>query len=434
MRVARTFSTAAIAGGLISSFFGLQSTSHAAESLWSFDWGASIRANIRNSEDFSSSVLFPPGAALQTVDPGTAAEISLININGTAHYGDFVTFHGSVDLVDLYDRNPTSGDNKIDIDSAWAQLGHRASRGFLPEEPGHYFRIGKFEKFERQQDRHSVSYGLVSTMFNRFEDAGFEMGADFGKNFYAILSQTAGNPLYFRDPNALAGDNGDFSGSKNSGFPMFYDAEIDEYDFGDIETGLGLGFRTGNPENTRVLDVLVFSYQRDLKNTSKLTGTVYGGDLDLLTAPSLTGEQTLWGVDGNKKEELGVSAWVYFDDWTLFGTVLKSEAAGLDRDGVEIEASYHFQWNSFIELFGKPMFRHITPVVRYSEIDPSYSGPDTFPAPSVWWDWEKLDVGATIELVPSVNLVIENAFNDFTVGGGKQSADELLVSVTYTYR
>ena len=31
-------------------------------------------------------------------------------------------------------------------------------------------------KFERQNDRHLESYGLVSTAFNRFEDFGVEAG------------------------------------------------------------------------------------------------------------------------------------------------------------------------------------------------------------------------------------------------------------------
>jgi hypothetical protein len=121
-----------------------------------------------------------------------------------------------------------------------------------------YAKIGKFGHFERQNDRHTESYGLVSTAFNRFEDQGLEVGVDLGSHFYVKGSLTQGNPLFFRDPNALAGDNGTPERDPDlhpaavpdllSGFPIFYDAEVEDVDFdGDLEVGYGLGVRFGEP-------------------------------------------------------------------------------------------------------------------------------------------------------------------------------------------
>src|SRR2546429_4814243 len=71
-----------------------------------------------------------------------------------------------------------------------------------------YPQMGKFPHMERQPIRLLESYGLAATAFNRFEDVGFMGGGSIHRNLYWRVMGTTGNPLYFLDPNALAGDNG----------------------------------------------------------------------------------------------------------------------------------------------------------------------------------------------------------------------------------
>ena len=91
---------------------------------------------------------------------------------------------GKLDLIDLYDRNPTSTGQKVDIDEAWIRFGREPETATLAPGSGVYLKLGKIAKFERQNDRHLQSYGLVSTAFNRFEETGGELGVHLGRHFY----------------------------------------------------------------------------------------------------------------------------------------------------------------------------------------------------------------------------------------------------------
>ena len=75
-------------------------------------------------------------------------------------------------------------------DEAWVRFGVEPPPATLAPRGGVYLKIGKFPKFERQNDRHLESYGLVSTAFNRLEDAGAELGLNLGRHFYAKLTGT----------------------------------------------------------------------------------------------------------------------------------------------------------------------------------------------------------------------------------------------------
>ncbi len=122
----------------------------------------------------------------------------------TADWQDWLSSKLKVDLIDRYDRNPTSEDREWDIDEAWLRFGQETEPGDLPEHPWNaYLKVGKFAKFDRQDDRHLESYGVVSTAFSVFEDVGLELGIDFGRRFYLQTSFTSGNPVFFRDPGAL---------------------------------------------------------------------------------------------------------------------------------------------------------------------------------------------------------------------------------------
>src|SRR4029079_16887036 len=153
----------------------------------------------------------PPGqtqAFEETVNAGSHFEVSKLILFVDADWSESLTAHGRLDFVDLYDRNPTSSGKKTDVKELWVRLGRGADPGTLPKGPGAYLKFGKFSHFERQNDRHLESYGLVSTAFNRFNDMGAELGVNAGRHLYFKASVTQGNPVFLRDPNALAGDNG----------------------------------------------------------------------------------------------------------------------------------------------------------------------------------------------------------------------------------
>ena len=224
-----------------------------------FSWSLEGKAHYRDSEDRRIAVPFPfapdmlpPGATqgfAATVDPGDHLELSTFSLYLDAEWSPALAAHAKLDFIDLYDRNPTSSDQKFDVDEAWVRFGRESEPAVVPERPGVYLKIGKMAKFERQDDRHLESYGLVSTAFNRFEDTGLELGADLGRHLYVKGTLTQGNPLFLRDPNALAGDNGtpelrraNPDPALGSGIPILYDAEVEDFDAdGEMEVGAGLG-------------------------------------------------------------------------------------------------------------------------------------------------------------------------------------------------
>ena len=344
-----------------------------------------------------------------------------------------------VDLIDRYDRNPTSEDREYDVDEAWLRFGGETDPGELPEHGWDaYFKIGKLPKFERQDDRHLESYGVVATAFNRFEDVGLEAGVDLGRRFYVKTSFTQGNPLFFRDPNALAGDNGIeiFRGGVTnpdpelgSGFPIFYDADVEDYDLEHPEFGLGMGLRLGGDSGAVSADVLAWVYDRELAEEVDMGGTFYGGDLDLLLGP---GNLTPAPISSDEKTEWGANVWLYAGDFTFFGQLVEQDLAGLPRDGWEAEVSYTFELSFFAGAFGRQLFSYIQPAVRYSKLDPQFRTHPQFPAPSVFWDWEKIDAGLRIGIIDDIlDLTLEWNENTFVRAGRDESADEFLATVRW---
>ena len=412
-----------------------------------FDFGYEIKTHYRHSDDSRFALIFPRRAELRTVDPGDHLELSAITLLSNLSYLDLVKFHVKVDFLDRYDRNSTSDDKDVDVDQLWLRIGKEVKHGRLPEEDGRnlYLKLGKFEKSERQRDRHLESYGLVSTAFNRFEDQGLELGVDITSNFYVKGSWTSGNPVFIRDPNALAGDNGTSDALQgnpevNSGVVVLYDAEVEDLEFNDnsMEYGFGLGYRFGNESATRTFDLFVFGYERDLQKKADLTGTRYGGDLDALDVrtdevPALPEDIVLNGLNDDSKQEYGVSLWVYFDNWTVFGQYVAQDIGGVDRNGWEVELSHKFYLPEVWSLFNNQVLADITPVFRYSFLDPNFKGPANFPAPSVFWEWEKIDIGVRIGIVSGLDLTVEYAFNEFERAGKDENNDEFLSTLRWQH-
>ncbi len=416
------------------------------------DWGFEAKAHYRDSESlrFPSPFPFPPeflppGARqgfLETVNEGQHFEVSVLTLFADVAWGGNLAAHAKVDLIDLYDRNPTSSDKKVDVDELWIRFGRdpeAVAEGF-----GAYARIGKFAHFERQNDRHLESYGLVSTAFNRFEDQGLEVGADFGRHVYLRLSATQGNPLFFRDPNALAGDNGtpelDPQANPNpdpalkSGFPILYDAEVEDLDVdGDLESGAGLGLRFGDRDAGRYFDLLAWGYERKLAPKVALEGTYYGGDLDLLNGPD---DVASLPISGDDKSEVGANLRLYLGGFSLFGQYVAQEIAGMDRTGYEAEIAWRFELPLAWAVGGRQLFPSIQPALRYSSLEPEFAGGSPrYPAPSVRWEWVKLDYGLRLGIVEGVDLTVEFADHTMTLANGREvSNDELLTTLRWRVR
>jgi hypothetical protein len=85
--------------------------------------------------------------------------------------------------------------------------------------------------------------------------------------------------VFFRDPNALAGDNGtpERTAENNdpvygSGFPIIYDTKASDVNpTGEWETGAGLGFRLGAAGGRDGLDVLAWYFERELATGESTT-------------------------------------------------------------------------------------------------------------------------------------------------------------------
>ena len=418
---------------------------------WQFDWGLEAKGHYRDSEalSFVSPFPFPPTfippdrarVTLDTVEEGSHLEISVITLLLEVAKGDLFAARLKVDGIDLYDRNPTSSDREIDVDELWLRFGRDPDE--VEPRVGGYLKLGKFAHFERQNDRHLESYGLVSTAFNRFEDEGVEGGLTFGRHVYLKASFTQGNPLFFRDPNALAGDNGtpeldpvahpNPTPERKSGFPILYDAEVEDPDFDEPETGVGLGLRFGEPGSGREVNFLGWLYRRDLADTVDLEGTFYGGDLDLLDGPfAEMGVSAGLPIRGREKEEVGGNLWIYLAGFSLFGQYVEQELAGLDRTGYEAELAWRFDLPVGAAIDGKQLLPWIQPAVRYSYLEPEIVGGGPFPGPSVRWEWVKLDYGLRLVLVDGFDVTIELAENEMTLANGREiSYDELLATLRW---
>ncbi|HEV8578834.1 MAG TPA: hypothetical protein VGX68_07080 [Thermoanaerobaculia bacterium] len=410
------------------------------------DFGLEAKANFRNSERNRFPVVVPPSflppgqtqVFEETVSAGSHFELSDVTLFVDAVWGDGLAAHGKVDFIDLYDRNPTSGDKKVDVDEAWLRFGVEPDPATLPARGGVYLKVGKLPKFERQDDRHLESYGLVSTAFNRFEDAGAELGVNLGRHFYAKLSATQGNPVFIRDPNALAGDNGtperQLPSRPNtafqSGVVILYDAEIEDVDVdGKLETGAGIGYRFADEEGRNGLDVLAWGYQRKLAQTVDLEGTFYGGDIDVLNGPF---DVPVLPIKGDDKEELGANVWLYLGGLSFFGQYVDQELAGLPRTGIEAEVAWRFELPLVWAVGERQLFTSIAPAVRYSKLDNDFRNQGPSSAPSLAWDWEKIDAGLRLGIFSGVDLTMEYADNRFILGSGaKRENNEFLATLRW---
>jgi hypothetical protein len=387
---------------------------------WSFRTRLELRANYRDSNEAKFPLRFPfPPSFLpvgqtvgfeETVNKGHHGELSVAQIRLDASYGSIFAAHAQLHAQDKYRRNPTSEDRKIDADELWLRIGPKPDFLQRPAGTSFFLEMGKFPKMERQPIRLLESYGLAATAFNRFEDVGFMGGGSIGRNLYWRLQGTTGNPLYFRDPNALAGDNGikelllpNPNPRLQSGFPILYNTRVEGYALNTdhLQFGQAIGYRWQNDGQTFGYDAIAFHYRRTLTDgeNAPLKGTFYGVDLDLLEGPLDSGIK----LRGNRKEETGARVYTEWHGLTSTIQFTKQVMAGLHRQGEEIEAGYQIALrNRWVPS--------LQPAVRWSGLQNSFKGdPTLFPAPSIWWNWVKLDYGLRIALPHDSDLTVERA-------------------------
>jgi hypothetical protein len=386
-----------------------------------------LKTHFRNSKDtrFPLRFPFPPDfiprgqdqVFLRTVSPGSAFEVSAATIILDLEVTPSVLGRVRVQFIDLYNRNPTSTDHPVHVKEAWALFGKRWE--FLEEPEGSkvYVLFGKAPKFERQRERNMESYGLAATAFNRLEDHQLQVGGNLGNHFYWRGQVSSGNPLFFRDVNALAGDNGtddlrfpNPEPNLNSGFPILYDAEVEDVSTDNLEGGGGLGVRFQSEDSENGIDFLAFYYKRTLADRKALNGTFYGGDLDLLDGTGGIGLP----ISGRDKEEYGGNVEARYKGLHIFFQGVHQEVAGLERTGYEIETAFKASLPPVLATNGKQVFTFIQPVARFSIIDNDIPINPLFVAPSVFWDWKKYDFGVRIGIVQGVDLTAEYTINEIT--------------------
>ena len=382
-------------------------------SQWTFRSRFELRANLRDSNEERFPLRFPfplellpvgqTVGFLETVNSGRHAEISVVQLRLDAAYGDWFAAHAQIHAQDKYRRNPTSEDRQTDADELWLRFGPKPDFLERPRGTSVFLQMGKFPHPERQPIRLLESYGLAATAFNRFEDVGYMAGGSVGRNLYWRITGTSGNPLFFRDTNALAGDNGikellqlHPDPRLKSGFPILYNSETEGYFLktGNIQWGGMLGYRWQNEAQTLGFDAIAFHYRRSMPFEEHLTGTFYGADIDLLDGPDFATQFSL-PIHGNRKQEDGARVYSEFHKLTAIAQFTKQQIAGLHRQGEELEVGYQFE--------------RIQPAVRWSGLQNFFKGPPQYPSPSVWWNWVKIDYGVRVNLIKSVDLTIERA-------------------------
>jgi hypothetical protein len=403
-----------------------------AQSTWDFRHRLELRANYRDSEQqaFRLPFVFPGGTfrSLETVDAGQHVELSVVSLQLDATYGQWFTARAKIHAIDKYRRNPTSTDRDIDADELFIRFGPNPQFLERPDATSFFLQLGKATKMERQPIRLLESYGLAANAFNRFEDTQALVGGTVGRNLYWRLQVANGNPLFFRDANALAGDNGTPGLLKTppeqelrSGFPILYNAETESLFFQTehLQFGQALGYRWQNDAQTSGYDVIAFHYRRDLADEANLTGTFYGGDLDLLNGPFNVGGLP---ISGRKKEEWGARGYFEWRGLTAIAQFTAQDVAALKRQGWEVEAGYN------LPLAYGPLVS-IQPAVRVSGLANDFTGDASkIPAPSTWWDWTKLDLGVRIFFRRNIDLTLERALHDIDAPR-EVSLDETLLTL-----
>jgi hypothetical protein len=410
-----------------------------------FKFGGEVKLNFRDSAYAEAPVWtpFPPSflrpgetqVMERTVSKGSSLELQNLAIVGQGDLMSGVSAKFELHFLDLYNRNSTSEDDRVFVREAWIKLHQDGETPRGDEEPLFYVLAGQAPRFSKQRFRRLESYGLWGTAVGRFEERQLQTGGAIGKYAYWRLSIASSNPLFFRDPNVLAGDNGTSNrkvGNNKpvleSGFPILYDAKAQDLTFDHpVEWGFGGGGRVldGDRGEKQRLDVLAWGFHRKLADSVPLRGTYYLGDLKMLTfgafpLPVTSRDKTEWGA--NVEWSRGAIR--------VFGQGVHQDIAGLVRKGYEIEAGYVFDTHGLFLLGESPAINWIQPVLRVSSIGNDFVTPHEFNTPSMGWDWKKYDIGVRVGIVRNIDLTAEYARNSAKYEDDeKLHPDEVLVTL-----
>jgi hypothetical protein len=406
-------------------------------------WGE-IKTNLRHSPSVETRIFTPtrpgpftftPTGFQRTPDAGTALELQNVALVGEGDLGLGVAAKLELHVLDLYNRNPTSTDDRIFVRQAWIRFGQKAEPLRAARESRVYVLAGVAPRFSKPLVRALESYGMWATAVGRFEMPQLQAGGALGGSVYWRAQVGKGNPLFFRDTNVLAGDNGTtdaltpgLDAPYQTGFPILYDAKADDLDtHGQVEWGAGLGFRRVRPEPSRGLDVdlLGWYFRRRLAEAVPLRGTSLRGDLELLR-----GRGFPLPFEGRQKSEAGLNVAARHGRWRLDGQLVRQDVAGLVRRGLDAELGALFMLPGLFLVGETPVGNWIRPVVRVSIIDNLFDAPVTYPALSVDWDWRKYDLGVRFGLLRDVDLTLEYSRHDMIVPRvGTLHPDEALLTL-----
>jgi hypothetical protein len=411
-------------------------------------WGE-VKTNARHSRAVETKTFTPTGpgpftftptGAQRTPDAGTALELQNVSLVGEGDLGLGVSAKLEVHVLDLYNRNPTSSDDRVFVRQAWLRFGSKAEALAARPESRLYVLAGIAPRFSKPMVRALESYGMWATAVGRFEMPQVQAGGALGRGLYWRAQAGKGNPLFYRDTNVLAGDNGVTPASTlaparayETGFPIFYDAKADDLDtHGQLEWGAGLGFRRLHPEPSRSLDLdlLGWYFQRHLADAVALRGTDELGDLELLR-----GRGNPLPFAGRGKAEAGLNVSARRGRWRLDGQLVRQDIASLVRRGFDAELGAVFRLPGLFLVGETPIGNWIRPVLRVSIIDNQFDLPVTYPTLSVDWDWRKYDLGLRFGVMRDVDLTVEYSRHDMIVPTvGTLHPDEFLATLRFGVR
>jgi hypothetical protein len=113
-----------------------------------------------------------------------------------------------------------------------------------------------------------------------------------------------------------------------------------------------------------------------------------------------------------------------------FSAIRRRGGCPLPRTGIEVEAGYNLVFGDR----GDPgaLFTLVQPVVRYSRLDNGFAAPSGFVAPSVTWDWTKIDVGARVTILQNIDVTVEYAYHDIEASQ-QIDHDEFLATLRFRF-
>ena len=265
-----------------------------------------------------------------------------------------------------------------------------------------------------------------------------QLGGTLGRHAYWRAQVGKGNPLYYRDTNVLAGDNGTRpegtltpSPAYDTGFPIFYDAKMDDLDtHGQLEWGAGLGFAARDGRSPRAA----------WRGPPRLVLPPPAGRLRRAARhvrprrPRAAARQRAIPLpfEGRDKSEVGAQR---RRPLRPVAARRADRAPGHRRRscarGSTPRLRCHLALPGLFLVGETPVGNWIRPVLRVSIIDNLFDAPVTYPALSVDWDWKKYDIGVRFGIVRDVDLTVEYLAprHDRAHGGRTLHPDEFLVTL-----